>query len=1078
MNRLLKKPLLKNLSFSPLIAHRTPPKRQQGRRLNHHLLQSVLMMATVGGLLFPEQALAASLVWSEVVWPAGSLTQTYTVPTANGGSVNVRLTWADPAGTAPRIDNDFATSVVTGGFPNPGPNANSLLSTFEPDTVSDEITLTIEFLDGDNNPVPAENVNFTIFDIDRDDTSTWQDVVTVNGSLGNNTVSPILSTLPESVTVSVAGNVATGIFPPPPAPANQEADNTTGEGNLLVAYPTGVDTLTYTYGNGPESPSNPFRHGIALFDINFDPSIIGLAKSAGTPVQNSDGSFTVPYTLTVENLGETLLTNVQITEDLTTTFANANGFTVSNVQSANLTENTAFNGSTNNNLLQGGDTLAPGEVQTVTFDVAITPGNPDIGGLGPFNNNAIATATTPSGAPVNDESADDPNVPPGSPGNPDPNGNGDPIENTSTVVNLPGIGVAKQVADVADNGNNIFDVTYELLVENLGNVPLENVQVTEDLSETFADAATFNVTSVTTGGAPLNANSNFNGTTDQNLLVGTDTLDIGASQTITFVVRVDTGGNRGPYDNTALASGSNNGVTVTDPSDDGVDPDPNPNDGNPGGGPGENDPTQISLPDTVPIIGVAKQVTNVVDNGNNNFVITYELVVENLGPVPLENVQVTENLTETFAEPASFVVTSITTGGAPLTANDSFDGSTDQNLLVGTDTLAVGASQTITFVVNVNTGGNRGPFDNQVEASGSSGGVTVTDQSDDGIDPDPNPNDGNPGGGPGENDPTSFTLPTIGVAKRVANVVDNGNDNFDVTYVLVVENLGSVPLENVQVTENLTDTFAEADSFNVTSITTGGAPLTANDSFDGSTDQNLLVGTDTLAVGESQTITFVVAVNTGGGQGSFENQVEASGSSGGVTVTDLSDDGLDPDPNPDDGNPGGGTGENDPTEVPLPPPDASLQLIKRITAAGPEDNLTDFTDQLVEDPPNPTFVGLTELPDLINSGEVVEYTIYFLNDGFVPTSNVEICDPIPPPTEFAPDSFAEGQGIQFDPPDDPTVITLTNADDGDIGRFLSPLTPSNACPENSAGDQGAVFVNVANIAPGEFGFVRFRTSIP
>ena len=108
----------------------------------------------------------------------------------------------------------------------------------------------------------------------------------------------------------------------------------------------------------------------------------------------------------------------------------------------------------------------------------------------------------------------------------------------------------------------------------------------------------------------------------------------------------------------------------------------------------------------------------------------------------------------------------------------------------------------------------------------------------------------------------------------------------------------------------------------------------------------------------------------------------------------------------------------------------------------------------------------------------MEYTIYFLNNGFVTASNVEICDPIPPPTEFVPDSFSTGQGIQFDPPGALPVITLTNADDGDAGRFISPLTPLSACPNESAGDQGAVVVNVDNVPPGEFGFVRFRTSIP
>ena len=927
MKRLLKHPLHNLLSFPHFIHRSPPPKPHRRSGLYQRLLQSALMMAavggaTVGGLVCPERAQAASLVWSNntVVWPVQnppSLTQTYRVTTANGGSVNVRFIWSGATGTITRLDNSSAAQFpVTGGFPDPGPNANSLASSFDPNNTNQEITVTIQFIDNEGNLIPVENVDFTIFDIDRDDADGWQDVVTVNGSLGGVPVPPALSLPPGSITVNLLGNVATGIAPTP----GQEANNQTGEGNLAITYPSGVDTLIYTYGNGPDSPVNPANHGIALSNLNFDPAIIGLAKSAGTPVLNADGTFTVPYTLTVVNLGETQLNNVQITEDLTTTFANTNGFTVSNVQSPSLTVNPNFNGNTITTVLQGGDTLAPGQTRIVTFDVAITPGDQANGGLGPFNNTAVVTATTPSGAPVTDDSTDDPNVPPGAPGDPDPNDDGDPIERVPTVVNLPTvpiIGVAKRVANVIDNGNNNFDITYELVVENLGNVPLENVQVTEDLTPTFAGAVGFNVTSVSTGGAPLTANLGFNGSTEQALLAGTDTLAVGASQTISFVVNVDTGGNSGPFENTAVATGSNDGVTVTDLSDDGTDPDPNPNDGNPGGGPDENDPTPVSLVSS-PIIGVAKRVANVVDNGNDSYDVTYELVVENLGNVSLDNVQVTENLNSTFTGVTSFNVTNVATGGAPLTPNLGFDGTTDFNLLAGTDTLAVGASQTISFVVNVNTGGNRGPFENIAVASGSNGSTTVTDQSDDGIDPDPNPNDGNPGGGPGENDPTPISLP----------------------------------------------------------------------------------------------------------------------------------------------------------------PEATIQLIKRITTIIQGDNPPTVFNELDDNPPNPSFVGQRIVDPVLSSGDVVEYTIYFLNNGFVTASLVEICDPIPPPTDFVVDGFATGQGIQFDPPGAPTTITLTNGSDGDTGRFISPLTPLSACPNDTAGDQGAVVVNVGSVQPGEFGFVRFRTSIP
>ena len=51
-------------------------------------------------------------------------------------------------------------------------------------------------------------------------------------------------------------------------------------------------------------------------------------------------------------------------------------------------------------------------------------------------------------------------------------------------------------------------------------------------------------------------NSNFNGSTDTNLLTGTNSLAVGANGTTTLVVRVDTGGRADIYTNTANAQGT------------------------------------------------------------------------------------------------------------------------------------------------------------------------------------------------------------------------------------------------------------------------------------------------------------------------------------------------------------------------------------------------------------------------------------------------------------------------------------------------------------------------------------------
>jgi uncharacterized repeat protein (TIGR01451 family) len=79
---------------------------------------------------------------------------------------------------------------------------------------------------------------------------------------------------------------------------------------------------------------------------------IGLAKSITEgPVQINVGEFKVVYEIKVQNTGDLPLENIQVTDDLTATFAGANSFTVTNVSSSDFVVNPAFNGNSNINLL-------------------------------------------------------------------------------------------------------------------------------------------------------------------------------------------------------------------------------------------------------------------------------------------------------------------------------------------------------------------------------------------------------------------------------------------------------------------------------------------------------------------------------------------------------------------------------------------------------------------------------------------------------------------------------------------------------------------------------------------------------
>jgi len=127
-------------------------------------------------------------------------------------------------------------------------------------------------------------------------------------------------------------------------------------------------------------------------------------------------------------------------------------------------------------------------------------------------------------------------------------------------------------------------------------------------------------------------------------------------------------------------------------------------------------------------------------------------------------------------------------------------------------------------------------------------------------------------------------------------------------------------------------------------------------------------------------------------------------------------------------------------------------------------------------------IGITSLSPqfTLQSGDEVEYTIYFLADGNQSIQNARFCDPIPNGTTFISNSFASASGILVNLAN--TTTPRTNAVDGDNGSFFSPLAPlsaNNVCP-NQTNPTGAVVVNFGSlnyVSGSNFGFVRFRVRV-
>lgn len=165
--------------------------------------------------------------------------------------------------------------------------------------------------------------------------------------------------------------------------------------------------------------------GMVGINLRQCASAIGIAKAVSAPVKNTDGSFNVTYTLTLRNYGgdPVPVSNLQVTDDLARTFANAASFTVTAKSSPTLVVNPNYTGrSPNTGLLapnHPSNKLAAQTGATITFTVRVTPGS-SIQGRGPFYNTAVVTGTA-SGATIEDDSL------PGT--NPDPDGNKNPKDN-------------------------------------------------------------------------------------------------------------------------------------------------------------------------------------------------------------------------------------------------------------------------------------------------------------------------------------------------------------------------------------------------------------------------------------------------------------------------------------------------------------------------------------------------------------------------------------------------------------------------------------------------------------------------
>jgi uncharacterized repeat protein (TIGR01451 family) len=265
-----------------------------------------------------------------------------------------------------------------------------------------------------------------------------------------------------------------------------------------------------------------------------------------------------------------------------------------------------------------------------------------------------------------------------------------------------------------------------------------------------------------------------------------------------------------------------------------------------------------------------------------------------------------------------------------------------------------------------------------------------------------------------------------------------------VTFTVAISNQGPSPATNVAVTDRLP----------------AGVTFVSATPSQGTYNSNTNVWTvGNLAVNGTATLQVTVTLNT---RAPVVNIAE-------VTASDQ----VDPDSTPGNGNPD----EDDQASAALGLP--NLRLVKRITAVTRSDVPTAFT-AFVDDPTdaNDTAagwagfspVGLVQVDPAqpLETGDQVEYTIYFLSDGIGPAVAATVCDPIPRRTTLIPTSIQVQRG--------PTGAPVTG---GLVYPALAPLPAGNACPD-PANPNGSVIFDLGDV-PSEVGqnvgFVRFRITV-
>ena len=533
-----------------------------------------------------------------------------------------------------------------------------------------------------------------------------------------------------------------------------------------------------------------------------------------------------------------------------------------------------------------------------------------------------------------------------------------------------------------------FMIPYRVIVSNKGPITATNVQLTDRLDFTYVSPAiisgVFQANSGFSGarGAALVAGSHpncaispaaFNGVSQPNMLSGSFNLpalpnaadpNTAASCIVEFTVVVNYAANPVPVislKNTAYGSANNNpnnpgptaftaagvptfgapGQRASDASTDTpqAPPQPYPGGAYPGAPTPGSTPANTDTPDPTPVILGDPQQIDVrkssslpvqLDVSGRRFRIAYTVNVSNTSATATaSNVQLSENLRFTFAAPATFIVSNLTSVSGSCPVNTAFDGGLTNTAagynMIGTNgissvSLAPNQSCVMSFVVDLTWpaggvptaapqnrifgstafGNNSGPIFDAGGAKTADAPNMITKDTSANVDAIVPTYGATAPADPGRpatanSDVGSSTLAkikTLEVVKSVVGTVTTlGPKKFRVPFTIRVTAVGVAGevLPNVQAIDNLNQTFNRAGLATTTiTVQNHQAPVASPagsycpasfTNFNGRSAQQLFAGNTSLTVGQSCEFRFDVEVDYTTGSvdvGPHQNTVYAS----------------------------------------------------------------------------------------------------------------------------------------------------------------------------------------------------------